>query len=290
METRVRVRRMAAIPVVAGAGLVVLTAGTAPGWRLLVGTVGMYLCVKSAAVLGPERTAWQAMPWPARLRYLLVWPGFVTRPLLVDEPDRARAGDAWIRSGLAGMVAGGGALVLLARSSLAGDTAAWVAIAGLLTAVHLGFADVLSGWMRRRGSPVARAFTAPWASTSLGDFWTRRWNRPFVEMDRVVFLPLLAVLPRRAARFCVFLISGLLHELAISFPAGGGWGLPLAYFTLHAVLVGIERRLRIDRWPVAAARIWALGWVLVPLPILFHAAFRAQVVVPFVNALQEVAR
>jgi hypothetical protein len=207
---------VAATPLIAAAGMVLLTAGTAPGWRLLAGTVGMYLCAKGAAVLGPERTAWAAMSPPTRLCYLLVWPGFVTRPLLVCEPDVARVGAAWIRSGLPGIIAGGSALVLLARSSLAGDAAAWAAIAGPLTAVHLGLADVLSGWMRRRGHHVARAFTAPWASTSLGDFWTRRWNRPFVEMDRVVILPLLAALPRRAARFGVFLISGVLHELAIS--------------------------------------------------------------------------
>jgi alginate O-acetyltransferase complex protein AlgI len=88
----------------------------------------------------------------------------------------------------------------------------------------------------------------------------------------------------------VFVISGVLHELAISFPAGGGWGLPLTYFTLHALLVRVERTMRIDRWPAAVARIWTLGWVLVLLPILFHAAFRARVVVPFAQMLQEVAR
>jgi alginate O-acetyltransferase complex protein AlgI len=290
METRVPVRRAAVVPLVAGAGMVVLTAGTAPGWRLVVGTLGLYLCAKSVAVLGPERLGWQAMSRQLRLRYLLVWPGFVTRPLLIREPDVARVGQAWIWSGVPWIIAGGAALVLLARSSLTGDPAAWTAIAGLLATVHLGYADVLSGCMRRRGHPVARAFTAPWAASSLGDFWTRRWNRPFVEMDRVVFLPLLAGLPPRAARFVVFLISGLLHELAISFPAGGGWGLPLGYFALHGALVGVERRLRIDRWPVAVARIWALGWVLVPLPILFHTAFRAQVVVPFVDVLQGVTR
>jgi hypothetical protein len=290
VETRAPVRPVVAAPAVVAGGAVALAAWGGAGWRLLAGTVGVYLCAKVAAIAGPERAGWRTMSWWERVRYLLIWPGFVSRPLWERHPDVERVGDRWMRSGLPWMVAGGLVLVALARSSVTGDVAAWTAIAGLLATVHLGAMDVLSGLMRRLGHPVARAFTAPWASTSLGDFWTRRWNRPFVEMDRVVFLPLLTWLPPRTARFGVFLISGALHELAISFPAGGGWGLPLAYFTLHALLVGVERTMRIDRWPVGVARAWTLAWVLLPLPILFHAAFRARVVLPFAQALQEVAR
>ncbi|HSK97170.1 MAG TPA: MBOAT family protein, partial [Euzebyales bacterium] len=256
MRTRAPVRPVIAVPAVAAGGVVTWAAWGGVGWRLLAGTVGVYLCAKAAAILGPERAGLRAMSWHRRIRYLIVWPGFVSRPLWDRRPDDAGVGERWIRSGMPWILVGVVVLSALALSSATGEVAAWSAIAGLLATVHLGAMDVLSGLMRRLGHPVARAFTAPWAATSLGDFWTRRWNRPFVEMDRVVFLPLLAWLPPRTARFGVFLISGVLHELAISFPAGAGWGLPLAYFTGHALLVGVERTVRIDRWPVGVARMW----------------------------------
>src|SRR5260221_553933 len=58
----------------------------------------------------------------------------------------------------------------------------------------------------------------------------RRWNLAFVEMDRALFLkPLARKLGTRAAVFGVFIISGLFHEVAISFPVNHGWGMPLLY-------------------------------------------------------------
>lgn len=40
-----------------------------------------------------------------------------------------------------------------------------------------------------------------------------------------------------------------------------------------------ERRLRLPDWPVLARRAWTLAWVVLPLPVLFHAPFRQQVIV-----------
>ena len=74
-------------------------------------------------------------------------------------------------------------------------------------------------------------FDRPWAFASVTDFWSRPWNLAFVEMDRRLFLrPLHRFFGSRGARFALFALSGLLHELALSFPAGAGWGLRLAYF------------------------------------------------------------
>jgi len=65
------------------------------------------------------------------------------------------------------------------------------------------------------------------------------------------------------AILAVFFVSGLLHELVISFPAGGGWGLPTLYFVLHGGLVWLERHgvLRPRRW-------LTILFVLLPLPLL----------------------
>jgi alginate O-acetyltransferase complex protein AlgI len=75
----------------------------------------------------------------------------------------------------------------------------------------------------------------------------------------------------------VFLFSGLAHDLVISVPAGGGYGLPTLYFTLHGAGVMLEKRgaLSGSRWLTAAA-------VVGPLPVLFHPSFMTRVVAPLV--------
>ena len=66
-----------------------------------------------------------------------------------------------------------------------------------------------------------------------------------------------------------------------------GYGLPMAYFILHGVLMTVEARLArakrpIDRVPWIG-RVWTLAWLLVPLPILFHRPFLAGVVWPLIG-------
>ena len=111
-------------------------------------------------------------------------------------------------------------------------------------------------------------------------------------MDRILFLPPLRWwLKPRVAAFGVFLISGVLHEMAISYPAGSGFGLPMAYFGIHATAVYAERAvLKLKTWPVAAARTWTIALVFLPLPLLFHHAFRTQLVLPLLQAIAEVLR
>jgi len=149
-------------------------------------------------------------------------------------------------------------------------------IAALLLTLHLGLGDLLPQFLRWAGYQVPDLFDRPWGARSLAEFWAARWNLAFVEMNRRFLLrPLYRAFHGRGARFALFAISGLLHEFAISFPAGGGWGLPLGYFELQGTLVAAEQRFRI------ANRAWTWFWVLVPTPWLFHQPFRRALVVPF---------
>jgi alginate O-acetyltransferase complex protein AlgI len=149
-------------------------------------------------------------------------------------------------------------------------------VAAILVTLHLGICDLLPWVLRWAGFEVPLLFDRPWAATSLGDFWSRRWNLAFVEMNQRLFLrPAYRCFGRRGARFALFALSGVLHELALSYPAGAGWGLPLAYFLLQGAMAAVEERFRI------AGRAWTAFWILAPAPWLFHAAFRRAIMVPF---------
>lgn len=274
--------------------LVVLTAlryGT--GWpaplRLAVTTLVLYAALKATAILRQSPGELLRASPAGRLAYLTVWPGMSLAPFQArasSHPDGRR----WLRRGLICMAIGGLAMLALARWTprLADGLLGWAGIGALLLTVHLGYADVLSGLLRHAGFPVRRLFDDPLASRSLTEFWSQRWNLAFVEMDRLLFVPLLRQLGPMGSLIGVFVVSGLLHELAIGFPAGAGWGLPSCYFLLHGVLVTLERHLlRPQRWPGVLARMWTWSWLLVPLPLLFHTPFRQALVVPLFHRLHQ---
>lgn len=241
----------------------------------IVGT--LYVMIKFAAYA----TAVRRPTGPALAAYLF-WPGVDPRPFVAARP--ASTPSPVLRGALV-MAAGLAAGVLLACAAprLSRDAVGWLGVAVLLTTVHLGFSDVLSGWLGRR-YPVRRLFADPLASRSLREFWSLRWNTAFVEMNRVVFRPLARRWCGRHANLALFGLSGLLHEAAISLPVLRGFGGPTAYFLLHAAAVRLEPRLRPDRWPRPLDRLWVWGWILVPLPLLFHTPFRDALVVPLFTA------
>jgi alginate O-acetyltransferase complex protein AlgI len=121
----------------------------------------------------------------------------------------------------------------------------------------------------------------PLRATSLADFWAR-WNLPFTTWAfDTVFRPL-----RRfsvsLATVATFFVSGLIHDLAISVPAGAGFGRPTLYFLIQGVAILVERKLRLPRF---LRRVYALIVLIAPVPLLFHPPFIHNVVLPMMSAL-----
>jgi hypothetical protein len=86
----------------------------------------------------------------------------------------------------------------------------------------------------------------------------------------------------------VFVASGLIHDLVISFPARGGYGLPTAYFILQGLGVMLER----SRWgrkfglqKGLIAWIFLLIVAAAPAFWLFHPPFVLRVILPFMQAI-----
>lgn len=139
---------------------------------------------------------------------------------------------------------------------------------------HFGALRILKGLHRRAGFPVRTLFPNILKTKGIGDFWSRRWNIGYSQMmQRLVGRPVEKRAGRSAGIMAIFVISGLLHEVAIVLPVQAGFGLPTAYFTAHGLVVLFEERL--DR---SLGKIPALLAVALPLGILFPPAFQHEVI------------
>lgn len=268
------------MPVFLGAVGMLASAGSPPE-RLLLATLGVYAVIEAGAGLAGANPVLPGDSRLGRMVWLATWPGISVEPF--RRRQRLRPDPGLLTGGLTRVLVGVAAGLLLASHAalLPVQLTGWAGIACLLLVVHLGLLDLLTAGLHRLGFAAARPFDAPWRSRTLAEFWGRRWNAPFAEMNRLLLLPAARRrLDSRGAVLAAFAASAFLHEMAISYPVRAGWGGPSAYFLLHGVLVTAEPSLGIRRWPSYLARAWTWAWVLVPLPLLFHAPFRDGLVVP----------
>lgn len=255
-------------------------------WAVAVamGLAGKWLTFQDARRQG------RATPLPRTLGWFLGWPGLDGRAFFDQATAVARPGRSEWLGAVAKLLLGialiwAAAPLALARSPV---LAAWLAMVGIVFCLHFGAFHLASlAWRRARvnAMPIMRN---PVAATSLADFWGSRWNTAFsIPARRLVLVPLARRVGMRAATFAVFLLSGMLHELVISLPARGGWGLPMAYFALQGCGLIIERTavargLRLDGW---RGRAFTFVVTAVPAWWLFHPFFAQNVILPMLQAL-----
>lgn len=241
---------------------------------------------------GKGLTWWRgrrAVSQHAAAAYLLAWPGMNLRQFA-----HPRAGVTMVRP-YEGQVA---ALEMLLGSLLlwgicpriTDDLArGWVGMVGIFFLLHFGVFRLLSLMWRNRGRGAEPLFDAPLCATSLGRFWSRRWNLAFHQLiAEFVYRPGARVLGVRPAVMLGFLVSGLVHDLVISVPAGGGYGLPTGYFCLQGLAVLFERsRLAAGLGLGRGLRGWLFTVAVVAGPAywLFHPTFVVEVIVPFLDAV-----
>lgn len=278
-----------ALVIGATAGVERLCADQPPGFRMLA-LVGVALWALKATVLVESRAAGSgALPPARRLGFVAAWPGMQPRPF--GEPSRGplEGAGALVALGARRLLLGV-ALVALARAvwlltgSRAGATLPL--LPGLSLILHFGIFTIAAGAWRRAGVNCRPLFRAPLLAQNLTEFWGRRWNLAFSELTALaVYRPLAGRVGARPALAASFLFSGLLHEMAISLPVRAGFGLPLLYFALHGGLMLIERALARRGRPLGGrlGRVWTLGWLALPLPILFHPPFLRGIVWPLIG-------
>jgi len=168
----------------------------------------------------------------------------------------------------------------------------WVGLAGLGLIIHFGSFHLLAIIWNILGINVKSIINSPLYSVSLTDFWSNRWNLAYRDLSRSYILrPLAPKIGVGYATIIVFVLSGLIHELVISFPANGGYGLPTLYFIIQTIglfiersrfgkMLGLENSLR--------GRIFALTVVFAPISLLFHKTFIEKVIIPFLYQINSI--
>lgn len=221
--------------------------------------------------------------------YLLLWPGMD----LEEFVDRKNPTSPWKLSPTdwiapVGKIVLGTALVWLvvrripeSRYLLRG----WIGMVGMIMMLHFGAFHLLAIAFQSWGFNARPNMNAPLRAKSLAGFWGRRWNTGFNALaDRYGFRPLKPILGPRGALIAVFVASGLIHDLVIAVPAGGGFGLPTLYFSLQALGLLLERTAFFRRQPRLK---YLFTWLVlvIPLGCLFPPVFVRNVILPMLHAI-----
>lgn len=220
-------------------------------------------------------------PTSRQLAYLVAWPGMNAAAFCsgsrVVRPSNRELLFAILKSTI-GMVL----LLLVAPKFELPLVRGWVGMVGIVFSLHFGSFHVLSWCWRRAGIEAKPLMDWPILAVSLSDFWGRRWNVAFRDLThRFLFRPLAGRLGGRGGLAVGFLASGIVHDVVISWPAGGGYGLPTVFFMLQGAGLLVERAV-----PRIRGRWFTMAVLLLPAYWLFHPPFVLNVVVPFLDWLQ----
>ena len=261
------------------------------GARFLVTSVSVFLAMKVVCHAAARRAGFEGLRPSAWLAFAFLWVGMQPLPFRRWGGPAVPGSGAELAAGLVGTVLGCGAWLGLVCAWHAGAPATLVGplqVAGAFLLLRFGVFRIGAGLLGLLGMRVGPVFRAPERSRSLTELWSTRWNRPFSEMLQLsVERPLRPRLGAARGRAAAFLLSGLLHEVALSLPVRAGFGLPTAYFVLQGLLVLLEGRLRTrgrgpEEWG-AWGRAWTLGWALLPAVLVFHPAFVRGVLLPLLD-------
>jgi hypothetical protein len=226
--------------------------------------------------------------WKRSLAYFFAWPGMDAKTFLTAHRDAMPPRSSeWALATIKTML---GLMILWAAArttTLPPLLTGWLGILGLLLFLHFGSFELLALAWRQVGVSAAPLMRSPLFATSLGDFWSQRWNTAFNALaSRFVFRPVVRCFGVFPATLAAFLVSGLIHELVISVPARGGYGLPTGYFLVQGLATLFERsrygrELRLSRG--------FQGWLFVlictagPAFWLFHPPFVLNIILPMVR-------
>ena len=227
-------------------------------------------------------------PWRSAA-YLLAWPGMDAESFLdSQQPGPRPQPDEWFGASLK-TVAGAVLIWVVARIVPDPIVQGWTGLFGLILLLHFGSFQLIALFWQSMGIAAKPIMSTPILSKTLSEFWGKRWNLGFRQLAYdLIFRPLQKRIGVVTASLLVFLASGLIHDLVISLPARGGYGLPTAYFVLQGLGTTLERS---NRGRKLGLQHGVAGWVFMlvitagPAFWLFHPPFLLRVILPFMQAI-----
>lgn len=246
--------------------------------------VGMFAVLKALSFRGMKASG---APLGRKLAYLFLWPGMDAKAFLTQPATKTPAAREWTAAAL--KTALGISLLFFSRLFEAPLLAGWIAMVGVVFCLHFGSFHLLSCFWRSRGIQAVPLMDRPALAASVSDFWGKRWNVAFRDLThRMVFLPLLRKWGRAAALMGGFVFSGVIHELAITVPAGGGYGGPMIFFILQGLAALFERSRtgkRLGLGKGIRGLLFTQGLLLLTVALLFPPPFVLRIINPFCDFL-----
>jgi hypothetical protein len=282
---------MATLPLLALPTLVIALQARMPAW--------LFMWTLSFAIFAGLKwmTWWKARTLVAHSAgrsfvYLAVWPGMDAETFLNRDQHPVKPTlQEWLWAVLK-TVLGVGLLWMVARRIPQEQNLmrGWIGLLGLVFLLHFGGFHLIALFWQSMGVAADPIMSKPIRSKSLSEFWGKRWNLGFRQLAHaLIFRPLHKRTGVATAGLLVFAASGLIHDLVISLPARGGYGLPTGYFILQGLGVTLERsaagrRLGLEKGPAA----WAFMVIVAAAPAfwLFHPPFVLRVILPFMRAIR----
>lgn len=217
--------------------------------------------------------------------YLFAWPGmdadaFLDAHRQVPKPNWRQWTGAMLKTML-------GALLVweIARLAPAPLLKGWIGLVGCVFLLHFGTFHLLALLWQQLGVDAQPIMRAPILSKSLAEFWGVRWNAAFnLLVHKLIFRKLFRHIGAIGATLAVFLVSGLIHDLLLSVPARGGYGLPTLYFLLQGLGLCAER-LEWFRHHETFRRLFTIAVTAVPAFWLFHPPFIRNVILPMLHVI-----
>ena len=281
---------LAWVPLIAGPALVLMLVPTGwSGWALM-------WTLAIALVLGCKWLSWYSIaatnvPAWKHLAYFFLWPGLDATSFLAECARSSRPYPIEWLTAIARIASGAALLFGVARMIPPQHVyiVGWTGMIGLVLMLHFGIFHLLSCWWRRVGVEVRPLMNRPLASTSLSEFWGRRWNTAFRDLThRFLFRPFTACFGPRSGMLAGFIFSGAVHDLVISVPARGGFGGPTIFFAIQGAAMMIERSRfgrRIGLGSGSSGRVFTILALTLPVGLLFHRPFVERIIVPFMRTL-----